>query len=309
MLAIDFSGWLFLVKCYTCTPRRQDSLKSLMNSGLQQEMEYQTRPLKTFSMHFTADLFNRSFEGYFVPVQFTEDSFKTFAQRDDIDLSASRVLMAEDKHIGLALIARRGKASRMGGFGIITEFRSRGAGSWFVRRLLDEARLRGETHMYLEVIVQNEAAVRLYEKHGFLRLRRLLGFKAERPPGSANVILETCNQALVLDMIRAHGLPDLPWQLDAETLQSATSFGYRLGDAYALISSPGAEHISFRSLVVPAHARGQGQAAGLLEALFAKFPNKVWQVPAIFPEEMGSTFMRAGMQPETLSQWQMVCKL
>ena len=272
-------------------------------------MEYQTRPLKTLSIREAADLFNRSFEGYFMPVQFTEDSFKTFAQRDNIDFEASQSLLANDKFIGLALIACRGMVSRMGGFGIISKFRGRGAGSWLVQRLLDDARLRGETHMYLEVITQNEAAVRLYKKHGFVRLRRLLGFKAERPTGSEDTNLQTCDQIPVLDMINTHGLPDLPWQLDAETLQSVTSFGYCLGDAFALISNPGAEHISLRSLVVPAHARGQGQAPRLLNALFAKFPGKIWQVPAIFPEEMGSTFMRAGMQPETLSQWQMVCKL
>jgi ribosomal protein S18 acetylase RimI-like enzyme len=272
-------------------------------------MEYQTRPLKTLSIREAADLFNRSFEGYFIPVQFTEDSYKTFAQRDNIDFDASQALLAKNKLIGLALIARRGKASRMGGFGIISKFRGRGAGSWLVERLLDDARLRGETHMFLEVITQNEAAVRLYKKHGFVRLRRLLGFKAERPTGSADSSLQTCDQGLVLEMLRIHGLPDLPWQLDAETLQSITSFGFRLGDAFALISNPGAEHISLRSLVVPAHVRRQGQAPRLLNALFAKFPGRIWQVPAIFPEEIGSTFMRAGMQPETLSQWQMVCRL
>lgn len=281
-------------------------VKTLLSNA---KMEYQTRPLKTLSMQVTVDLFNCSFDGYFVPVQFSEDSFKTFSQRDEIDFSASQILLAKDKRIGLALIARRGKISRMGGFGIISEFRSRGAGSWFVKRLLDEARLRGETHMVLEVVTQNEAAIRLYEKHGFVRLRRLLGFKAVMPTGRADPSLQACDQVLVLDMIRAHGLPNLPWQLDAETLQSVTSFGYRLGDAFALISSPGAEHISLRSLLVPAQARGSGQAASLLEALFAKFPNKVWLVPAIFPEETGSTFIRAGMQPERLSQWQMVCKL
>lgn len=272
-------------------------------------MEFQTRPLKTLSMQVTADLFNRSFEGYFMPVQFTKESFKTFAQRDKIDFSASQVLLAKGKRIGLALIARREQSSRLGGFGIISEFRSRGAGSWFVKRLLEEARLRGERQMALEVITQNDTAIRLYERHGFIRLRRLLGFKANRPPGSAHASLQKCNQKLVLDMIHTHGLHDLPWQLDAKTLHLVTSFGYRLGDAYALISSPGAENISLRSLVVPTQSRGQGQATRLIGALFARYPNKVWQVPAIFPEEMSSTFMRAGMHPEKLSQWQMVCKL
>ena len=274
-----------------------------------QNMEYQTRPLNKLTMQEAAELFNRSFEGYFVPVQFTQDSLKTFAQQDDIDFDASQVLVANNQRVGLALIACREKASRMGGFGIISKFRGQGAGSWFVGRLLEEARLRDETHMLLEVITQNEAAIRLYEKHRFTRLRQLLGFKAEKPTGSTDENLQACDQVLILEKIREHGLPDLPWQLDAETLQSVASFGYRLRDAFALTSDPRAEHISIRSLVVPALARGQGQAVGLLKALFARYPDKIWQVPAIFPEEMSSTFIRAGMQPETLSQLQMVCRL
>jgi ribosomal protein S18 acetylase RimI-like enzyme len=272
-------------------------------------MDYQTRPLNTLSMHEAADLFNRSFEAYFVPVQFSVDSFVTFAQRDNFDFDASQVMVANGQFIGIALITCRSRASRVGGFGIISKLRGQGAGSWFVQRLLDEARRRGETQMFLEVITQNEAAVRLYEKHGFTRLRRLLGFKAEKPGGSADANLQSYDQALVLDMIHGYCLPDLPWQMDAESLQTVVSFGHRLGNAYTLTSNPGAEHVSFRTLVVSAQTRGQGQGIRLLEALFAKYPDRVWQVPAIFPEEMGSMFMRAGMQPESLSQWQMVCKL
>lgn len=272
-------------------------------------MNYQTRSLKFLSMQEIADLFNRSFEGYFVPVQFTVDSFVTFVQRDNIDFDASQVLMSENHPVGVALMTRRGKASRMGGFGVISAFRNKGAGSWFVARLLEQARLRGETQMFLEVITQNQYAVRLYEKHGFTRIRHLLGFKAESPAGVADERLQTCSQALVLDMGRGFCLPDLPWQLDAETLQSVISFGYRLENAFVLTSNPDANHISIRSLVVPARARGQGQAVRLLEALFARYPGKTWQVPAIFPAEMAGTFARAGMQPEELSQWQMVCRL
>ena len=272
-------------------------------------MDYQTRPLNFLPMQEIADLFNRSFEGYFVPVQFTVESFVTFGQRDNIDFEASQVLLSENRLAGLALIARRGKVSRMGGFGIVSAFRNQGAGNWFVARLLDQARQRGDTHMYLEVITQNQYAVRLYEKHGFVRIRQLLGFNAESPPGVADERLQACSQTLVLDLSRGYCLPDLPWQLDAETLQSVTSFGYRLGDAYTLVSNPDAVQVSIRSLVVPLRARGQGQAVRLLEALFARYPGKVWQVPAIFPEEMSDTFKRAGMQQEELSQWQMVCRL
>jgi ribosomal protein S18 acetylase RimI-like enzyme len=272
-------------------------------------MNYQTLSLDSLSIQEAVELFNRGFEGYFVPVQFTVDSFKAFTQRDNVDFKASQVLLGDSRALGVALISCREKASRMGGLGIISKIRGRGAGSWFVRELLAQARQRGESEMHLEVITQNEAALRLYEKYGFVKLRRLLGFKAERPSASADASLQTCGQALVLDLIRAHGLPDLPWQLDAETLSRTESFGYRLGDTFALISDPHPGHVSIRSLLVLPQARRQGQAVRLLKALFAQNPGKTWHVPAIFPEEMGSTFMHAGMQPDTLSQWQMLCKL
>jgi ribosomal protein S18 acetylase RimI-like enzyme len=272
-------------------------------------MDYKTQPLSTLSMQETAELFNRSFEGYFVPVQFTVDSFVAFAQRDSIDFEASQVLLLDSQPVGLGLIAIRDKTSRMGGFGIASKIRRQGAGTWFVKQLLEQARLRGETHMYLEVIRRNEVAAHLYEKHGFVRIRRLFGFNAERPTGSPDDRLQACRQALVLDMTRGYCFPDLPWQLDAETLQLPNSFGYRLEDAFVLISNPQASRVSFRTLVVSEQARRQGQAVRLLNALFAEFPGKIWQVPAIFPEEMGSVFLRVGMKMDTLSQWQMVCRL
>lgn len=272
-------------------------------------MNYQTRPLKSLPLYEAAALFNRSFEGYFVPVQFTESAFSTFIQRDRIDFDASQILLVRDRPVGIALITCRARASRMGGFGIINQFRGQGAGGWFVEKLLGDARQRGEKQMYLEVISQNEAAIRLYQGRGFTKIRKLLGFKAERPAGRVDETLQVCEQNLVLDVVRTYSLPELPWQLDAETLEPVKSFGYRLGSAFALLSNPITDLISIRSLVVHPRARAQGQATRLLQALFANYPDRTWQVPAIFPEEMGGVFLRAGMQPEQLSQWQMVCNL
>lgn len=272
-------------------------------------MEFQTIPLNTITLQEAATLFNRSFEGYFIPVQFTENTFNAFTQRDAVDFEASPILQINGESAGLALIARRENVSRLGGFGIISKFRGQKAGTWLTQQLLADARQRDETKMFLEVITQNEYAIRLYEKHGFVRLRQLLGFKAENPDGSPDSGLKACNQDLVLDLIRSDGLPDLPWQVDAETLNRVASFGYQLGEAFALISDPSDEHVTLRSLIVPIQVRGQGQGASLLKALFAQYPGKTWHVPAVFPEETGKTFEQAGMQPEPLSQWQMVCKL
>lgn len=51
--------------------------------------------------------------------------------------------------------------------------------------------------------------------------------------------------------------------------------------------------------------REKGLARRLLQALFAKYPNKTWHVPAIFPEEMGGFFEKTGFEKEDLGQFQM----
>lgn len=104
-----------------------------------------------------------------------------------------------------------------------------------------------------------------------------------------------------------HGLKDLPWQLSGTTIIQHTppSRAFRLNDAYCLISNPDALDVVISSVLVKARSRGAGLSAVLMRALFARFPNKIWRVPAIFPEEMGIIFEQVGMTRETLSQWQM----
>jgi hypothetical protein len=41
----------------------------------------------------------------------------------------------------------------------------------------------------------------------------------------------------------------------------------------------------------------------------AHHAGKTWHVPAIFPEEFGNVFERAGFEKENLSQWQMKLSL
>lgn len=82
-----------------------------------------------------------------------------------------------------------------------------------------------------------------------------------------------------------------------------------LEDAYCLISHPEAEHVAITSVLVKTRSRGAGLSPVLMRAVFSRFPNKTWHVPAIFPEEMSIIFEQAGMQREEISQWQMALKL
>ena len=265
------------------------------------------QPASSHPIPFHADLMTRSLEGYFVPINITETVMHTMIRRDGIDLTASRVLMKDDEPIGIAFIARRGWTSRLAAMGITSNARNGGVGTWVMEQLLEEARSRGDKEMLLEVIEQNTAGVKLYEKVGFTKIRRLVGYKLENPQNESDVDIEEIDIRELARTVTYHGLKDLPWQLSGTTIMQYTppARAFRLNDAYCLISNPEATDIAIHSVLVKARSRGAGLSAVLMRALFARFPGKVWHVSPIYPEELGFIFEHVGMTRESLSQWQM----
>ena len=265
------------------------------------------KPAIEFSIPQLADLFTRGFEGYFIPVHITETILLTMLRRDSIDLSASRIILKDGEPAGLALIARRGWTSRLAAMGIVTGARSKGAGTVAMESLIEEARARGDREMILEVIAQNTAGVKLYQKMGFKTVRNLLGYRIENPQVESREKLEEIDIRELARQVTYHGLADLPWQLSGVTIShhAPPARAFRLNDAYCLISDPNAEHISISSVLVKTRSRGAGLSPVLMRTLFSHFPSKTWHVPALFPEEICFVFEAAGMQREELSQYQM----
>ncbi len=268
---------------------------------------FSLRPASEFPISQIADLLTRGFEGYFVPINMTETVLLTMMRRDSIDLAESRVLHKDGKPIGVGLIGRRGWTSRLAAMGIVSHARNGGAGTWAMRQLIEDARLRGDKEMLLEVIEQNIAGVKLYEKVGFKKIRRLVGYKLENPQVESTEELQEIDIRELARHVTYDGLSDLPWQLSGITIAHHTppSRAFCLDDAYCLISNPEVEHVSIASVFVKTDSRGAGRSLALMRALFARFPNKTWHVSPIYPEEMGFIFEQMGMQCETLSQWQM----
>lgn len=268
--------------------------------------------INTASDYPTPDLvqlLNLTFEDYLVPIHFDHSQFLTMLRKDNIDLNSSRVLLADSEPSGIALIARRGtfRASRLAGMGITREMRGKSAGSWLMGQLIKEARARNDREMVLEVIEQNKPAVRLYKKYGFQAIRRLIGWIRQDVKQDAKGDLQEMDLCEMGRLILRHGLPDLPWQLSGETiaLLNPPARAFKNGQAYIAISNPDAEHVVIWSLLVEPDARGKGLAVELLENVMANHNGKTWHVPAIWPEELGIIFERAGFQREELSQWQM----
>lgn len=275
-------------------------------------MTFTSNPASDYSNVELVEILNRGFESYSVPITFHVTAFLNMVRKDGIDLTSSRVLLHDDEPMGIALIARRGWTSRLAAMGIAREYRGMGAGSWFMKQMIHEARQRGEREMLLEVIEQNEPAVRLYKTCGFETVRRLIGLlrkDAVEDPAAGQ--LEEIDILSVAGLITQYGLPDLPWQLSGQSLAQTNppARGYCKGKAYVVISNPEANDVVIWSLLVEPSARGNGLGTEMLKTVMATHPHKTWHIPALLPEELGVVYERAGFVREELSQWQMKLRL
>jgi ribosomal protein S18 acetylase RimI-like enzyme len=270
-------------------------------------MNLDIRPASDYPLTELTQLLNLSFEDYLVPVNFNLVQFLTMLRKDSIDLFSSRVLIMEDEPSGLALIARRGWSSRLAAMGILQSRRGLGAGQWLLEQLIQEARDRQEHEMSLEVIEQNEYAVRLYRRCGFQSIRRLIGLVCVHRGENNALPLEEIDLREAGKLISQFGVTDLPWQLAGETIAHLTppARAYRKGQTYMVTSNPEAEHVVIWSLLVEPSARGNHLSLDMLRNVMANYPDKTWHVPAIFPEEFGNIFEMAGFEREDISQWQM----
>lgn len=270
-------------------------------------MLFDVKPASDYPLPDLVQLLNLSFEGYLVPIHFDLPQFLTMLRKDNVDLSASRVLVSKEQPCGIALIARRGWNSRLAAMGTTKETRGKGAGSWFMGKLIQEGRERNDREMVLEVIEKNEPAVHLYQKFGFQKVRRLVGMIRKEAHEELKGELVEMDLREAGRLIVQYGLSDLPWQLSGETiaLLNPPARAYQMGRAYAVISNPNLEHVVIWSLLVEPEARGNELAVDMLKNIIANHAGKVWHVPAIWPEEFEKIFRQAGFQREELSQWQM----
>jgi len=257
-------------------------------------------PLR-FSLEALSTLFARSFEGYFLP--FPDDPVRLdyLLRCEGVSLVHSRVALDGGAPVGVALLARRGATERVAAMGICASHRGRGIGRMLLARLQEEAAARGVERMILEVIDVNEPALRLYERLGFARVRRLRGYEGSIEGVAAP--LEPCP----IESVAALLPPDLPWQAAPATIANLAlpNTAYRLGGARAVVAVDG-EVVRLRALAVEPGARGTGAAGRLLRALAAAHPGRAWQVGAFVPEgAIERTLLGAGLRHGRFSQWEM----
>ncbi len=172
-------------------------------------------------------LFNEGFAGYSVPMHLSEEAFCDHVAFHDIDLTLSRVV-ADERPAAFSLVGRRGQTGWIGGMGTVLSHRRRGLGERALVDAIDAAAACGCVEIRLEVLVDNEPAIRLYSKLGFQIVRELAVWSC--PP----VVRETPSGAECVDIglpwewIAAHRGSTEPWQRADETLAAFKRRGVEL---------------------------------------------------------------------------------
>jgi len=162
-----------------------------------------------------ARLFTAAYEDYVVPFALDEQRLLFMEGAFGTDVERSLLLRVEGEPAGLANLAHDGEDGWVAGIGIVKPLRGAGRGEALMRALIERARAAGVTRLWLEVIVENVAARRLYEKLGFEHVRLLEVWRLPGVPGEAALVPAHAAHAVV----RAHRSWREPWQRTDATLE------------------------------------------------------------------------------------------
>jgi ribosomal protein S18 acetylase RimI-like enzyme len=133
------------------------------------------------SMAQLAEAINAGFEGYFVPVNNTASTYGAFCRQYDLDLAQSVVLREKNssKLAGITMLGLRDNRGWCGGFGITSAFRGQGVSHLLIQALVERGRGLELQTLQLEVLAQNERAIKTYRWAGFQTVRNLVVMSAK----------------------------------------------------------------------------------------------------------------------------------
>ena len=270
----------------------------------------QTHSATSFTPAQLADCFNEAWIGYIGnPVTFTGDSLSTWMQTSDVSLPRSQAVITPDNPTEVAAFAlvalrddRPGRC-RLVCLAVRPSSRGKGVGVRLMQAVIEAERVAGIDVMELEVIRQNTAALKLYQKLGFSVVRELRGWERDAvakpsPPTTEDGAtgdgqqLESVPLDTVTSLIKQFSSEEmLPWQIWTPAITPEANTAFKLGHAYCIISNPSTEannqQLKMQSLIVEPLHRKRGEATRLVEAVLAKFGDRSWLIAQLFPAEMG----------------------
>jgi hypothetical protein len=222
--------------------------------------------------------------------------------------------------VGLALLGVRGVRGWVGGFGIAAAHRRRGLSHALIAATLEAAALQGLRQVQLEVLNNNPAAIRTYERAGFAHRRelRIFSFANYRDTEAQRISIDQASVPLRHCGDIAELLPHSEelhaaapaWQREPESLRGLDGLrGLALGDPAALtayaIYGAGESHARLVDLAV----RNEQSAHALLFALEEQLPGRQFSLLNEPADSPACAALEARGWRETLRQYEMVKRL
>jgi len=136
----------------------------------------------------------------------------------DLEPEASLAARIDGELVGLGNLGLRGADAWIGGVGVVPAHRGTGLGEALMRGLIAEARRRGVERLWLEVIVENTAAVRLYEKLEFAHVRDVEVWSLNEIVADSNYLPSSATLEEAHAWVRAHRQGREPWQRSDATV-------------------------------------------------------------------------------------------
>lgn len=189
-------------------------------------------PADQYASAILSQLFTQAYADYVVPVQIDAAGLEAMVDLYDLDLHASRVGVLDNTPIALALLGVREARGWIGGMGVVPHLRGERIGLAVMQAVIESARRMALRSIDLEVITENQPAIRVYDALGFKRRRTLdiwlRGSDATFPmPPHLDVhTLDVSDCLAAFDDL--HSVVP-PWQRDLPTLRRLAASLHALG--------------------------------------------------------------------------------
>ncbi|HQY90627.1 GNAT family N-acetyltransferase [Caldilinea sp.] len=240
--------------------------------------------------------FNAGFVDYKYGVQMDEPQMVKFLARSGIDLEQSAVLLhrngANWRGAGVALVALEDGAAWCSGLAVAPTLRGGGFGRRLMEAIQARAAAAGALTLWLEALVHNTPARRLYASLGYQPRRDLLFWRTGAPAGQFHDASElhaaNVQEALVAVYAWQHQPPAWQRSQRAITRYQDELWAYRLQDAGETAGwiiclptaphHPGQSRLRIMTLAVRPDAQQTTLAHRLLASLRAHRPDTVFTV-------------------------------
>lgn len=195
----------------------------MTNGNKTLNIQYRFLTQKDFSELYQINL--AAFADYLVTVQMTESQFKNHIAQNAVNIDLSVGAFSKNKLVGYTLngfgVWNGKKTAYDAGTGVIPEYRKQGIGKSIFEFLLPKLKKRGIEQMLLEVLSNNEKAIKLYDKLGFEKTRTLLFFEQVEPieiEFQNNIQIRQIKK-IEWEKLKSFGDGETSWQFSSESIK------------------------------------------------------------------------------------------